>query len=167
MRLLHGPTRESYEGGAATVAGLTTEDDLNDGHRAFVYAKVSFPCTFEGVDNDDEDDCLCNCHGNKTFDVNIRFYNEWVHAMQADMDYDNTDASAGLPKGWVQDDPGETYRMLTEKEAFDEGYIVYDLVKAWSHLDSSFGDGYKATHERPLSPRKKKSKENDGATANN
>lgn len=140
-RLLYlGPTRDSYTNLSSNQADVTSEEQYDDDHRAFVYVPITARCADSRLGEDAEEDENLVL---KT--VIVRYYNAFVHTTQEDMSYDNTDGAfvSGLPEHWYCSEPisGED-GTVDEKTAFERGYVVYDFIAAWSHL----GEGERRYH---------------------
>jgi len=127
-----GPTRLVPKH-CTNQADVASEDDYDDGRRAFVYWRIGGRCADRRLGDDAEDD---EHLVHKT--VIVRFYNAHVHACQEAMSYDNCDRAfvSGLPEHWycseeIYGEDGEA----DEATAFEEGYTVYDFIAAWAHLE--------------------------------
>lgn len=128
--LLHGPTIPINAVFSDRQDNIQSEDQYDDGHRAFVYAKLSAHCANEANGEDAEEEL-------EHMTVIVRYYNEFVYSTQKDVLFDNSEAafSSGLPDGYyLFYDEICSEGFVSEETAFKCGYVVYDFIVAWSFL---------------------------------
>lgn len=120
--ILHDASRITF-GSESSQLKVVTEDDFDDGRRAFVYVVI--------------DVTVVNAKGRKTrVPATVRFYNDAVHTRVADMEYDNCGRvfAAFAPSGSRYDGEPAFDEIIDEASAFERGYVPYDIVADWLHL---------------------------------